>query len=402
MASTMDDYYPYGDDIYRSVNYGKTWVSLDQQGKLQNVSLSLWVTFGAATAGTGNWPGTLAIDPFNSNRVLYGTGQTIWDSENIEVSDSGTAPTFSIGASGVEETAVLVLVSPTAGANLVSGLGDLGGFVHTSLTSSPSGGMSSNPIFGNTTGLDFAQNVPADLARVGTNSSNQFGAYSTNSGATWQPFAANPAGTVAGQGTIAIAADGSTIVWAPSDAAVAFSTNQGAAWTASTGASAGAQVFSDRVNPKKFYLYSSTTGSLQVSTDAGKTFTTTTNLPAGAAIAISPAAEGDFWVGVSSGIQRSTNSGATFNVAAPTMTSAYALGFGMGLSGAYPAIFAVGNGPSGYGFYRSTDGGVTWVEINDNAHQYGYVSIILGDPRIFGRVYLGTQGRGIVYGDSPY
>ena len=402
MASTMDDYYPYGDDIYRSVNYGKTWVSLDQQGKLQNVSLSPWVTFGAATAGTGNWPGTLAIDPFNSNRVLYGTGQTIWDSENIEVSDSGTAPTFSIGASGVEETAVLVLVSPTTGANLVSGLGDIGGFVHTSLTSSPSGGMSSNPIFGNTTGLDFAQNVPADLARVGTNSSNQFGAYSTNSGTTWQPFAANPAGTVAGQGTIAIAADGSTIVWAPSDAAVAFSTNQGAAWTASTGAPAGAQVFSDRVNPKKFYLYSSTTGSLQVSTDAGKTFTTTTNLPAGAAIAISPAAEGDLWVGVSSGIQRSTNSGATFNVVAPTMTSAYALGFGMGLSGAYPAIFAVGNGPSGYGFYRSTDGGVTWVEINDNAHQYGYVSIILGDPRIFGRVYLGTQGRGIVYGDSPY
>jgi hypothetical protein len=61
----------------------------------------------------------------------------------------------------------------------------------------------------------------------------------------------------------------------------------------------------------------------------------------------------------------------------------------------------VGIGPTGYGFYRSTDGGTTWVQINDSAHQYGDVTIIIGDPRIFGRVYLGTQGRGIIYGDSP-
>jgi hypothetical protein len=402
MASTMDDYYPYGDDIYRSVNYGRTWVSLDQQNKIQDVTLSPWVAFDVAKTGTGNWPGTLVIDPFDSNRVLYGTGQTIWDSENIEVSDAGTSPTFSIGAVGVEETAVLALISPTAGANLVSGLGDIGGFVHTSLTASPLAGMSSHPIFGNTTGLDFAQNVPADLVRVGTNSSSQFGAYSDDGGASWQPFAANPVGTTAGQGTIAIAADGSSIVWAPSDAAVAYTTDKGTTWTASAGATAKPQAFSDRVNPKKFYLYNSSTGALQVSTDGGASFAAgAAGLPTGSVLAVSPAAEGDLWLALPSGLMRSTNSGSTFSAAGSAMTAAYAIGFGKGLTGAYPAIYVIGNGPTGYGFYRSVDGGITWVQINDAAHQYGYVTAILGDQRIFGRVYVGTQGRGIVYGDSP-
>jgi hypothetical protein len=402
MASTMDDYYPYGDDIYRSTNYGKSWVSLDQQGKLMDVTLSPWVTFGAATAGTGNWPGTLVVDPFNSNRVLYGTGQTVWDSENIETSDVGTAPTFAIGATGIEETVALALISPTSGANLVSGLGDIGGFVHTSLTSSPAGGMSSNPIFSNTTGLDFAQDFPTDLVRVGANGANQFGAYSTNGGTSWQPFATNPAGTTTGQGTIAIAADGSSIVWATSDAPVAYSTNQGTTWTASTGAVMGAKVYADRVNAKEFYLYNPSSGAFLTSTDGGKTFVAAANgLPTGGSLAVSPAAAGDLWLGTANGLLRSTNGGASFTSATSVITTGYAIGFGMGLSGAYPAIYLVGVGPTGYGFYRSTDGGTTWIQINSSAQQFGNVSIILGDPRIFGRVYLGTSGRGVVYGDSP-
>jgi xyloglucan-specific exo-beta-1,4-glucanase len=51
--------------------------------------------------------------------------------------------------------------------------------------------------------------------------------------------------------------------------------------------------------------------------------------------------------------------------------------------------------------FRSTDNGASWVRIDDAAHEYGYTDTIQADPRIFGRVYLGTGGRGIVYGDSP-
>jgi xyloglucan-specific exo-beta-1,4-glucanase len=51
------------------------------------------------------------------------------------------------------------------------------------------------------------------------------------------------------------------------------------------------------------------------------------------------------------------------------------------------------------GFFRSDDRGERWVRINDDQHQYGGGSVIIGDPRVYGRAYVGTSGRGIVYGE---
>jgi len=51
------------------------------------------------------------------------------------------------------------------------------------------------------------------------------------------------------------------------------------------------------------------------------------------------------------------------------------------------------------GFYRSEDAGVTWVRINDDRHQFGFCGVIIGDPRVYGRVYVGTGGRGILVGE---
>jgi photosystem II stability/assembly factor-like uncharacterized protein len=53
------------------------------------------------------------------------------------------------------------------------------------------------------------------------------------------------------------------------------------------------------------------------------------------------------------------------------------------------------------GFFRSDDGGTTWVRINDEQHQFGGANrpMIIGDPRVYGRVYLTTGGRGIIRGD---
>ena len=67
----------------------------------------------------------------------------------------------------------------------------------------------------------------------------------------------------------------------------------------------------------------------------------------------------------------------------------------------YMAIYSSGAVVDGVtGVYRSTDAGATWVRINDDAHQYGNLQeYITGDPRIYGRVYYGTNGRGIIYGD---
>ena len=43
--------------------------------------------------------------------------------------------------------------------------------------------------------------------------------------------------------------------------------------------------------------------------------------------------------------------------------------------------------------------GDSWVRINDEQHQWGLLLHITGDPKEYGRVYVGTHGRGIVYGD---
>ena len=48
---------------------------------------------------------------------------------------------------------------------------------------------------------------------------------------------------------------------------------------------------------------------------------------------------------------------------------------------------------------RSDDKGATWVRINDDQHQWGFCTVIIGDPRVPGRVYIGTGGRGIIMGE---
>ena len=47
-----------------------------------------------------------------------------------------------------------------------------------------------------------------------------------------------------------------------------------------------------------------------------------------------------------------------------------------------------------------TTRGRRWVRVNDDEHQYAWTgSAITGDPRVYGRVYVSTNGRGVVYGE---
>jgi hypothetical protein len=450
MVTLLNKYYPQPlEDIFRSVDSGATWVNINTNIK-RDLSLSPWVAFGQTDAngnpiaGPGNWSNHLVVDPFNSNHVMYGSGQTIWqtmdigDADGVATSTSvvnhANATNWAIGAQGLEETDILQMVSPPSGpADLVSEMGDLGGFTHTDLNHSPTTGQQSNPAFTTGSGVDFAQNNPLIMARVGSPSyaSTLAGAYSSDGGLTWKPFATQPAGITSGGGTIAVSADGSTFVWMPYDVGVAasYSTDNGNTWTASTGAPAQINnytqetILADRVNPKKFYLFdpqgSNGATPLYVSTDGAHTFTLAST-PANYDIAlyVSPAAEGDLWLSSNNGLFHSTDSGATFASITGTKTS-YNLGFGASAPGStYPTIYMVGlqssdtlctdgSDPSVFFtvastcLYRSVDEGKTFIRINDLAHQYGYINTITGDSRVFGRIFLGTAGRGIIEGDSP-
>jgi hypothetical protein len=405
MVSTLDHYYPVGDDLWRSTNYGQSWYSINTVGAVRDDSLSPWIAYGApSVVNTGNWVGSMQIDPFDSKHVVYGTGGTVWTTDDMTASDGGKPSNWSIGALGIEETVIEQLISPPSGpANLLSVMGDLGGFQHISLTTATT--AFSNPAFSTGTGIDFAQNSPSLMARVGYGSNAQLGGYSTNYGSTWTPFAANPPSTVNGAGSIAVSADGSTLLWAPSDtgAPTSYSVNQGSTWTACSGATAQQQVVADRINPRVFYIFDSADGQLETSTNGGVTFTVIqTGLPKSGTLIAAYDAQGDLWLATGSGLYHATQG--TMLTPVSGITSAWGVAVGAAQSSSQPLTLYLGGqiaAQPGGQLFRSTDGGNTWIRIDDAAHEFGYIDTLQADPRVFGRVYLGTGGRGIVYGSSP-
>jgi photosystem II stability/assembly factor-like uncharacterized protein len=78
-----------------------------------------------------------------------------------------------------------------------------------------------------------------------------------------------------------------------------------------------------------------------------------------------------------------------------------ALAFGKApMEHSYPTLYAIGSRAAVTAIWRSDDVGKHWSRINDDAHEYGRrFRVIAGDPRVFGRVYVGTDGRGIIYGE---
>jgi hypothetical protein len=108
-----------------------------------------------------------------------------------------------------------------------------------------------------------------------------------------------------------------------------------------------------------------------------------------------------YWLASFDGLYHaSLHTGGGVSYRMPDVTEIHAFGFGKAAPGnSYPALYLVGTISGQAGIFRSDDEAKNWVRINDDAHQWGLVLQIAGDPRIYGRVYVGTHGRGILYGD---
>ena len=237
--------------IFRSTDSGATWTRIwDFNGYpsrtdrfTMDISGSPWLTFNSnaqapeTTPKLGWMTESFEIDPFNSDRAMYGTGATIYGTNNLTPGTPAARSLIKPVAQGLEETAVLDLISPPTGAPLISGLGDIGGFVHADLTKVPSK-MFGTPNFTSTTSLDFAELNPAVIVRAGnfTDSdrpNDAHAAFSTDGGSNW--FQGQEPGGVNNGGTIAAASDGSRFVWAPGDAGVqvVYSVGFGNTWSTS-------------------------------------------------------------------------------------------------------------------------------------------------------------------------
>lgn len=390
ITSTVDRWGP-RDEIYRSVDGGGTWTPVLQTGTLDHTQAP-W-----AAASTPHWTTDVKIDPFDPARAMFVTGYGIFETRNL-----GAATTlWRFSNEGLEETAPLGIVSPPSGAPLISTLGDIDGFRHDDLRVEPA--SRHVPMHGTNRGLDFAENAPAKMVR--TYNGGTRGAYSLDGGNSWTAFGSAASASAHG-GDIAISADGATIVWSQENIAAHRSVDNGTTWTPCAGApsstSATFAPVADRANPARFYIYNQATGVLHVSADAGATFSPAATLPTGAArLRAVPGLEGNLWIPCwSSGLRRSTDAGASF-AAVPGVEGAYAVGFGKAAPGqTHPTAFIWGRIGGVVGLYRSDDVGATWVRINDDRHQFGYIGHITGDPRVFGRVYV-AGNLGIVFGEIP-
>ncbi|MES1158394.1 MAG: xyloglucanase [Terricaulis silvestris] len=407
VVASMNRWGPH-DTIWRSTDAGRTWHDIRDQTQ-RDVSTTPFLKWGAPDANFGWWIAGLAIDPFDSNHVAYTTGATIYATHDGLTGASIWRP----WVDGVEETAIITLASPSDGPfHLLSGFGDIGGFTHEDLAISPTLQFT-NPVHNNTNTIDIAGAAPNVVVRSGIPHDNDAPrlAFSTDYGRSWSPLRTP---TPPGDAAIVTSADGASfIIMTPTPL---LSRDRGQSWHETQGLPAQAHPIADRVDGRRFYAVDFGGARVLVSTDSGATFTPqpTRGLPSSAAVdqphwreaqwplLATPGKSGDLWFMSQSGLYHSADGGRSFaKVDGDLSVSVERLGFGAPPPGRdYPALYAIGWQGQTRGIFRSDDAGRTWVRINDAAHEYGRrFRCIAGDPRVYGRVYVGTDGRGIVYGD---
>jgi hypothetical protein len=406
IAGTWSHYSPL-DEIFRSTDGGKTWVALLGSAQWDHSSAPYTKSM------SHHWLSDVEIDPLDPDHAIFTTGYGIWVTRNLRDADRGLPTKWSFDDQGIEETVPTVLLSPPSGPHLLSGLADVDGFRHDDLSVSPPAGRFGTPAFKNTSSMAFAWQHPEVVVRSGNTYRNNLltGAYSLDGAVTWKPFATEPPGTVGpywrGEGPITISADAKTVVWSPTGVAPHLTQDWGGTWYPCVGGSVNLAVVADTVNPSKFYAYDTEAGTIIVSIDGARSFRAVAGGlavvkgrwgPVPGKLAAVPGREGEFWVIEDGTLVHFVNTGASFTVA-PNVR-AQLVGFGKAAAGRQsPAVFLVGQVAGVEGIFRSDDGGAAWVRINDEQHGFGEMRALSGDPRVFGRVYFGTGGRGILYGD---
>ncbi|WP_100444742.1 xyloglucanase [Glycomyces xiaoerkulensis] len=447
MAATLNNWWP-DEVLFRSDDSGATWQTSWDYVWDENWSWppertdrfemdhsgSPWLTFGAEDDGPAyavkhGWMiDALAIDPHDSDRLMWGTGATIWGTEDLtrwdeqgdlvgwddEAGRQTALPierfTVGVRVEGLEETSVQDIAA--LGGTLVSAVGDLGGFVHRDLEVATM--MIRDPDWSSGRSVDFAELNPDVIVGSGDVEGEVDGhvGVSTDRGATWRTTARLEGVPGEGHGgVVAVSADGAVVLWSPGDTDVApvYSTDLGQTWDPVAGLPAGAVIRTDRARPNVAYAFAA--GAFYRSTDAGASFADTgsTGLPASGDVDFRcvPGYRRHIWLvggdGADYGMWRSKNGGRSWK-RIREFEAADAVGFGKSAKPAhYPAIYTSARAGGRRGIYRSLDGGNHWVRINDDDHQWGWTgAAVTGDPAVFGRVYIATNGRGLIYGDIEH
>ena len=409
--STLDRY-KLGDTLWLSRDGGAHWDDLGPRSR-RDVSATPFLLHEGKGADFGHWITGLAIDPFDAGHIAYTTGATVY----VTGASGAAVVDWAPWVRGIEQTAIITLTSPTGGAHLISGFGDIAGFVHDDFAVSPQPSFA-NPYLSNTNTLDYAGRKPSMIVRSGSLYANRprdasLGR-SEDGGRSWVPVKLPAMGSpparadLNGEAAISVSADGGTmLVGTPEPMRTR---DGGKTWLRVEGLPGSTRATADKVDPARFYAVDD--AHVLGSRDGGAHFVPLpgrglpTDLSAArirnreqqSTLVASPFAAGELWLKLGAQLWRSTDGGASFAlVSGALQVELFGLGKGAGRT---PSLYAVGTMDGLRAVWRSDDLGKHWARINDDAHQWGQrFRVISGDPRVAGRVYLGTDGRGLFYGD---
>lgn len=297
------------------------------------------------------------------------------------------------------------------------------GFLHEDLNEFPRTAFQGT-YFQDTVSIDSSESNPEFVVRAGTiDGGSQSGgaAFSLDGGGNWTTFPTFPVkNNYAIGGTVAISANSDSIVWRPFLNTAFVSTNRGVTWTRSIGAPIDNSscchrigidkaypllLQSDRVAGNLFYILDYN-GDFYRSDDGGFNWKKVSQIPGlrgGYQFYLKSCRQkkGEIWVSADwGGLWRSSNGGDSWK-RIDNFSRSWLVAFGAGRQ--------KNNQPAVYAFARKSQNDMDSVWISEDLGQ-SWQSIITpssylrgtddpwsmaAHPTIFGKLYLGTLGRGI-------
>ena len=382
------------------------------------------------------WLAGIAFEPWSNGPLWI----THWFGAERTDNIATATPNFTNRVKDMEITIPMALCSPTSGAELISGHLDLDGFRHNNgLDNYPSKvfgtappAQTTNPLYQDTYSITYSESAPATVYRVGATRYTVNGhfvggiARSTDGGANWTQL--NSWNLDSGEIGVPwrIAAARSTaqkLVLIRANTTAQYSANGGASWNSVSGLPNGPDKRWYWQQPlaadlgsgsSTFYFYNA--GTLYRSANGGAKFSAVNTGLANqqfAGLRAMPGVSGELWLSLSwSGLYQSTNGGTTFSKI-NNVGDAQMIAIGVpATTGGTPAIYLYGSifrgGTEVWGIFRSTDRGANWTQIDPPGMPIGNIGatgssdnnlfLMEASRQTFGRLFVGTDGRGIFYG----
>lgn len=443
-----------GDEIiYLSKDYGNSWsVSLCglEKGDLYFNTSYMKPEY------NGNhcllhWMSDIKINPFDPNEVWFNSGTGVFMTDAL----LGEHPRYHDACAGIEETVHLNVYAPVAGeAELIDIVGDLGGFAFRNLAEPCKNS------FDDREGNHYITCINADISDADSNlgivtargnwkGKTKGGLVRTRDNFKTFERISMPFGINAeidrklheienpnvNAGWVAMSPDGINIVWSVADGIrlpveLVIISNDGGKNFQKAGVfdlkgnpvkKGYLKVFSDRTGNDLFYGFGGAS-EIYVSRDGGKNFyqkqleetfpvcdfgyIDTANKTE---VRGEGGKSGVFYMALGdAGLYKFCYDTGTDEIHVKRLTDAkdacYRMGLGViGEGREYlteeKAIYFCGRLDGEYGFYRTLDEGKSYERLNRDDQMYGEINSIDGDKRKFGRFFLATGSRGVLYGE---